>query len=103
MPSTTPRHPAAAGDPPVRGGCGAIRATVTSTAANVTTSSPYAQVSPARPTITPPTAGPTIWHVCHITWLSASAGDSSPAGTVLGVVAERVDNANPPSPPARPS
>jgi hypothetical protein len=67
-------------------------------AVKLMTSAPYAHASPTDATMTPPIAGPTIRHVFHITWFSASALDRSSPGTRFGVRAERVDSPKPAKP-----
>ena len=71
--------------------------------ANETTSMPYAQAKPSVPTTTPPSAGPTIWAVFHITWFRASADGSRSGGTRLGVIAERVASEKPEKPATSPA
>ena len=68
-------------------------------AAKLTTSIPYAQARPTRPTMIPPSAGPTMRHVWNIAWFSASAaGQLRSAGTRFGVIAVRTESAKPDSP-----
>ena len=56
----------------------------------------------AWPTMTPPSAGPTIGRSWYITWLRARADGSRSAGTRLGVIAARVASEKPLSPGDRP-
>ena len=67
-------------------------------AANEARSIPYAHSSPTRSISNPPIAGPTMSVVWKSTWFRASAEGSWAGPTRLGVIAERMDNENPPPP-----
>jgi hypothetical protein len=55
-------------------------------------------VTPERAMISPASAGPATWQVCHISWLRASALGSSSRPTRVGTAAVRVGMSSPVKP-----
>src|SRR5439155_23883149 len=85
------------------GACDRIIHAAARMAAKLPTSMAYAVASPSSSMMTPPTPGPTMRHVFHITWFRERATGSWRGSTRFGSIADRTDSAKPPNPPPNPA